>query len=440
MTLVHFLFGAIFACASLAVARMNLPARLGRMTKRRFDFYFLLVLLGTHFSVFVLAFFVLHQQPHSDLPAAYVPEAHAVMNGSLPYRDFVSSYAPLNPYLDAAVLKIKDSALVLIAFQILCDAASVPFWIGFLRRCLPESAVRRSALLYLLQPLVIWDICLNGKNHGCISLLLAISMYCIARRETLSGISYGLSLVMVKILPSIFLPALFLGARKRWIWLISALALPVVVYGSFWLAGLDITVPVRLEGGKSTSGNLPYFVCALIGRDISVGVVGLLTLAALGCVVIYAGLAQLRATTQAQSLWTLSLSVLIVLFALLTANKKASTSYLEMCFFLICAFTAVHAEKKRWSVAYLYAILSMAGLPVSSLWFVALRGASPVELHHLLLTGDRNAIIEMVLQALVLTSFLGLGLRMVQDLRGPGIAEVVTMHGGQGDSRTLVSG
>jgi hypothetical protein len=440
MTLLRFLFAAFLAFASLGVALIDMPVLVGRMTKRRFDILFLLVLLVTHFGVFVLVFFGLHQQPHSDLPAAYVPEAHAVMKGMLPYRDFISSYAPLNPYLDAAVLKIKDSALTLVAFQILCDAAAVPFWIGFLRRCLPEVTVRRAALLYLLQPLVIWDICLDGKNHGCISLLMAISMYCIARRETLSGISYGLSLVLVKILPSIFLPALFFGARRRWVWLASAMALPIVVYGSFWLSGLDITVPIRLEGNKSTPGNVPYFLFSFIGRDIPKGAVGLVTLAVLGAVVIYACLAQLRTTTEPERLWTMALSVLVILFALLTANKKALPAYLEMCFFLICAFTALHAEAKRRSVAYLYALLSLIGLSATSFWFTPLGLPNPVQLHSLFMAGDRNGIIEMALQALVLISFLGLGVRMLRDLHGPRIATLVARDESQEDSVGLVSG
>lgn len=46
-------------------------------------------------------------------------------------------------------------------------------------------------------------------------LLLAIALYAIARREGLSGIVYALPFTVVKILPLMFLTALFMAASKR---------------------------------------------------------------------------------------------------------------------------------------------------------------------------------------------------------------------------------
>ena len=167
-----------------------------------------------------MTFFLLHQKPHADLPVYYMPEAHAVMHGLIP--DFTSSYAPLNPYLDALLLHMHDSPLSILVFLIICDIASIPFWIGFLRRFLPETTLRRSALLYLVQPIVLWGTCIDCKNHACISVLLAIALFTIAKKEIVSGVSYGLSFVLVKILPLMFLPAMFAGAHRRAKWLLSA--------------------------------------------------------------------------------------------------------------------------------------------------------------------------------------------------------------------------
>lgn len=389
------------------------------------------VLIASHFGLFALAFLVLHQQPQSDLPAAYVPEAHWVMSGKVPYRDFISSYAPLNPYLHALVLKIKDSPLSLVVFQILCDVASVPFWIGFLRRFMPEVAVRRAAILYILQPLVLWEICLNGKNHGCITLLLAISMYYIGGCETVSGISYGLSLVLVKILPSIFMPTLALGARRRTLWILSALVFPILVYGGFYLAGLDITVPVRLEGSKSTPNNLPYLLESLTGWNLPTVLVSVFTLLIVIAALAYSGWMQLKAPSSQARLRAVSWSTLFVLFALLIANKKAFTSYLEMCFFLICALTAWHVELKRRSVAWFYCILSLVALPVTSFWYSPLNMPTAVELHSLWVAGNRDALVEMGLQVLLLIALLGLGVRIARDLFEAGSAEAPLLTGSE---------
>ena len=177
-------FSAAFAILGFLICRMRLPAQLTEMTSRRFDFLFLALFTASRFLVFLVTFFLLHQKPHADLPVYYMPEAHAVMHGLIPYRDFTSSYAPLNPYLDALLLHMHDSPLSILVFLIICDIASIPFWIGFLRRFLPETTLRRSALLYLVQPIVLWGTCIDGKNHACISLLLAIALFTLRKKRS----------------------------------------------------------------------------------------------------------------------------------------------------------------------------------------------------------------------------------------------------------------
>ena len=159
-------FGGLLAVLSFLIARWKLSGKLLSWKDNEFDRYLIALYAGSHFLIFFTAFFLLHQKPWTDLPAFYVPEAHAVMRGLVPYRDFDSSYAPLNPYLDALVLKLRDSPLSILFFQIVCDILSVPFWIRFLRRCMHESTVRKTAMLYLVQPLVAWQICIDGKNQG----------------------------------------------------------------------------------------------------------------------------------------------------------------------------------------------------------------------------------------------------------------------------------
>lgn len=417
-------FGLILAALSLIILQMRLPAAIAKLRLRQFDFAFLAFFFLGHILIFITAFFVLHQKTHGDLPAFYLPQAHSVMQGLVPYRDFKSSYAPLNPFLDAALLRIHDSPLSILLFQILCDVASVPFWIGFLRRCLPEPTVRRAALLYMFQPLVIWGTCIDGKNHGCISLLLGVALYAIARREILSGVSYSLTIVLLKILPLMFLPALFLGARKRVTWLVSALILPIVVYGAFALHHIDIALPLRVEGNMITPGNLPFLLVSLCGLEFPPRAIDGLALAITGAAVAFAALMQFRAQVGAQRLWRLALSMLLTLFTVLTFTKKSDASYLTMAFFLVCALTAIETARTRRFTSYVYAILSAIALPITSFWYWPMRNESAVQIHSLLMTGDRNAIVLLIGQGLMVFCYFWFAALMIAGLRDPLPAEV----------------
>src|ERR1700752_2767551 len=106
--LLRFAFGGFLAVVSFLVARRKLPAILGAWTDQQFDRIFFVVYAASRFLLFFAAFFVLHQKPWTDIVGFYVPQAHAVMHGLLPYRDFNSSYAPLNPYFDALLLRLRD--------------------------------------------------------------------------------------------------------------------------------------------------------------------------------------------------------------------------------------------------------------------------------------------------------------------------------------------
>src|ERR1700739_1019693 len=144
--ILRFAFGGLMASVSFLIARWKVSGRLQTWTDKQFDRNLIAVYATSRFLVFFGAFFVLHQKPWADLVTYYVPQGHAVMQGLVPYRDFPSSYAPFNPYLDALLLRLPDSPLSILVFQILCDILSVPFWIKFLRRCVHEATVLQAAL------------------------------------------------------------------------------------------------------------------------------------------------------------------------------------------------------------------------------------------------------------------------------------------------------
>lgn len=411
-------FGVVLAILSFAIVRLRPSRAIANLHVRRFDQLFLATFALIRIALFVVVFFVLHQHPHADLPAVYVPEAHAVLHGSVPYRDFKSSYAPLNPYLDAALLKIRDTPLSILCFQIACEIASVPFVLGFFRRFLSEWSVRKAALLYMVQPVVLWGTCVDGKNHACIALLLAIALYAVARREVLSGIACGLSFTVVKILPLMFLPALFMAASKRVIWLVSALAIPVLVYGGFALARIDVTVPLRAEGDLITAGNVPYLAAAVFGHETAPRILNIVALGLTLSAVSFAAWAQRKVEAHPQRMWKLTLSMLLVLFTVLLFTKKSDPIYISMAFFLVCALTVKEEEARPhgWT-AYVYSLLSAIGLPVASFWFWPLHEATGPQLHTLMLKGNSAAVLMVAGQAVLIACYGWFSLKIIEGLR-----------------------
>ena len=91
--ILRLLFGAVLAVLGLVICRIRLPSKLVAMKPQQFDLFYFGLFFVIRFLLFFLAFFALHQKPHSDLPTFYVTEAHANMRGLVPYRDFKSSYA-----------------------------------------------------------------------------------------------------------------------------------------------------------------------------------------------------------------------------------------------------------------------------------------------------------------------------------------------------------
>ncbi len=417
--ILRFAFGGLMAGLSLLIARSKLSGKLLGWSDKQFDRNLIALYAVSRFLVSIAAFFVLHQKPWADLVTFYVPQAHAVMQGLVPYRDFPSSYAPLNPYIDALLLRLHDSPLSILVFQIVCDIASVPFWIRFLRRCVNEATVRKAALLYLVQPLVIWEICLDGKNQGLISLLLAISFCAVARKEIVSGVSLSLTWILVKILPLMFVPTLFMGSRKRMRWLLSVAVPSVMVYGAFIMANADVTAAVRKESSLATPQNLPYLFGALTGHDLPGSLLGLLSLVVVVSAPVVTIRVQLRMEDDRPRLWTMALSAELILLAVMLMNRKSDTSYLGMCFFLLCAFASFDADRGRRAMSGLYALLSLLALPITSFWYWPLNRESATLLHALWLSGSRNAWIMMVMQVLLAASYLGLALGILRTVGEP---------------------
>ena len=109
----------------------------------------------------------------------------------------------------------------------------------------------------------------------------------------------------------------------------------------------------------------------------------------------------------------------LVLLVMMLVSKKSDTSYLAMCFFLLCAVVAFEADRGARAMPWFYALLSFIGLPIVSFWYWPLKRQSGTQIHAMSLKGDRNALIMAAMQTLLAVGYLGLAAGILRLLRVP---------------------
>src|ERR1700722_2306748 len=98
--------------------------------------------------LFLALYVVGQREPTSDVPAYYLPVARAVLHGQVPFRDFISSYAPLFPYVGAALVSFWDSGKVFTLFAIGLNAVPLLLWHRSARACFGEHTSRYRTVLF----------------------------------------------------------------------------------------------------------------------------------------------------------------------------------------------------------------------------------------------------------------------------------------------------
>ncbi len=383
---------------------------LRRMAAPRFDRLAILSFLVTRLGLFGLIFFVLHIPPRGDVPAYYWPQANSVLRGLVPYRDFVSSYAPLHPGLDAMAVRVWHSPLSIILLAVVVEMALLPLWLGFGRTLLSETEVRTAALLYLFSSVSLQFVAVDGQDTVMIGVLLGLAMFFLARRrETLSGASLGLAISAIKFLPLIYAPAFFVATARRWRWALG-LAIPlVVVYGGALGMHLPISMPLRQEGGIKGAGNLPYVVESLLGVSLPSRLLdGILVLVLAG--IFYRLWRVAEAASPEARLRALTFAIAALTLALLIFSKKSWSSYLTLALFPIGLL--IDARRKVELLGF--ALLGVIAVIEHSYWATLLHQLSSQELHRGLLSGEAMFFVFLAIELMLLAGYgwlLGLAWR-----------------------------
>lgn len=377
--------------ATLFLAFFPLPRKLLSASQRNFDALYLALIVSSRVLLFGLIFLVLHVGPRGDVLGYYYPEASRALHGALVYRDFTSSYAPLFSYIGAAILRLKNSPLALIAFTILVETCSIPIWFAAIRSSCPEPAFRRGALLYLVQPLMLFNVAIDGGNNAWIALSLAFTLFYLARhRDAAAGVSYSISLIAVKFLPLIFAPLLFLSARRRLAWTAGFLLPTLAVFGLFAAKHANILQPFQQEGNAQLGGSLPLLFSYATGIDIPGRISdGITVLALFACTVAWWRITRIRRTPDA---WGTGLGLLTLTLSMLMLSKKSWSIYVIMVMFVLCQLVARHGHFTR----FLYCIFSFLLIVEPSFLFAKV-GSQHQPIHLLLARGNGSAWLLMVM-------------------------------------------
>jgi hypothetical protein len=342
---------------------------LADLSNRLFHAFISFVWLVTRPGLFVLVFLLLRMDVVSDVVGGYYPEGHHVMAGETVYRDFDCPYAPAFPYLIQAILRIDDSPKAIVFTSILTEGIALFLWSSAIRRAWDLRTYRRMTLLYVFSVLIIIDVALAGQNQIWVASLLGAAVYFVTRdRRLLSAFAAGLPVVLVKILPLIYLPAILKFRCKGLYTAAVALALPVCVYAVLLANGINALQPLKLQGSLITSGTLPYLLTAVIPQD---GAFALLSRAIpFGALLVLSAYFFFRGgeLTARQVVFRLA----IITLAVPLVSPKFSTNYMVMAFFPICAIAASEVPGVR--SALFFGLFNLVAALEPSLWFRWLHG------------------------------------------------------------------
>jgi hypothetical protein len=352
-------------------------------------------IVASRFCFFACIFLVLKMKPHGDVVGYYYPQALSVMKGMVPYRDFLSSYGFLHPYLDAAVLSIHNSSLSLIFLSIVLEMAALGVWYRLTGDLIQSQAslrqrLNQALLLYLCNSISIFAIALDGTNNAILALGLGLSIALLWRRsEFVSGISFSMSLLLAKFLPVIFLPLFIVTARRPWRWL-AGCALPVLLLcGVAAVLHWNVLQPFQLEGGLGIESNLPYLLSAVAGAQFRPQFFQAFG----GIVLLFAAAWYGWKLHLYRSVMGLSIASLGLLSLLLVLAPKAWPVYYEMLLFPLCWMVAgLRFSARLWALFF----FAVAGVQ-ASFWFTVLHTEQPWMLHRQLVMLQPDALIYLLL-------------------------------------------
>lgn len=386
-----------------------------QVSARVFDRAYLVAFTAVRLLLFALIFLVLRLPVRGDVVGYYVPEVLARLHGGVPYRDFASSYAPLNSYLNAAVYAVHSSPLALILLAVLAECAAAVVWLRVLRLSVPDGTARLAALLCLINPVSLQFVTVDGQNNALLSLLLGLAVLALVHgRATLAGMWFGAGIAAIKFLSLLFTPSFFAYVgRARWRWAGGAALVIAAVYGYFQaVLHAPVLEVFGREGKIKSASGFPYLVEALTGHDFGLRLWDTLLLLLLAALVLQSMRLATRANAgglpfRVRGLMASSAGLMLMLMAF---SKKTWPTYTVIVLFPIAIAVASHVGRSgaRRCTVWLFGVFSLIAVTAQSVWASVLNQAPAPQLHQAMLMGDGAALVFYALELILFALYLWL--------------------------------
>jgi hypothetical protein len=372
-------------------------------TRGSFDRTITLAFVSSRLAIYAGIFLVLRISPRGDIPAFYWDESNAVLAHLLPYRDFLSSYAPLHPYLDASAILIWHSPLAIILLAICAEGFVLPLWLRVGRIFLDERDVRSASLLYLTSVISLQFVAIDGQDNVLIALLLVLALYLIHRFKFFaSGAAVGVAFTMVKFLPLIYMPIFVTLVPRRWRWLAGASTVIVPILGVCMILRLPILTPLVFEKKQTSAGNIPYLFEGITGLAVPTQIWDAFVLVALAAVFLLI-VTKARGASDALRLRLLTFGFAALTLTLVVFSKKSWPPYLMLSLFPICLLM------KNFKLRVIaFALFGVVAVTANSYWSTVLKQAVSSQFHRGLLAHRPDCFIVLMLQIALVSGYLWL--------------------------------
>jgi hypothetical protein len=405
------------AALGIFVGAVSIPAvrsrRLHDLPRETFERFITIAFVVSRVGLWFLLFFVLRLAPRGDV-TIYMEEAQKALLHLMPYRDFVSSYAPLHSYMDALLIGFFRTPLSLILFAILVESLLLPLWFRAGRAFLSDSELRTGAILYLTSAVSLQFVAIDGQDNIIIAVLLALAILLVQQRKAFSsGVAVGVGISLLKFLPLLYVPAFFFAVPRRWRWVAGLGVVVAVVYGSVALAHAPILQPLLKEGSLRTSADVPFLIEGATGATLPSFLWNGLLLVMLALVIGLIAKACYKAN-EIVRLRVLTFAVPALTLTLVLFAKKSWPPYLMLTLLPLCLLIS---NRHRLG-AFLFAIFGVVAVVEHSYYATILHALSAPEFHQGLLAHDPHCVVFFGMQILLLAGYGWLLVASIQQIVG----------------------
>jgi len=199
----------------------------------------------------------------SDAVNFYYPQTVALIEGGLPYRDFVTHYSPLfHPLLAVGVLLWRSPGAIVV-IMLIAEAALLVNILLFTRQFGRTLDGWRTIWLTVSSPVMIYWVGIGGYNSVLIAAFAMSGLLSLARNRSFrAGLDGAYSLLCCKLLGILTWPTLVFGGgswKRRALPLVGSCLLLLVMCA----AGMDTLMPVKAEYNNWSGGNF-WFLAAVM--------------------------------------------------------------------------------------------------------------------------------------------------------------------------------